>query len=122
MYKNNASPHNSNYVEFYFLHHQPQPLNLSAVFGAGGHYIDPGCVNAAVPQDVRQFRNILLNAIESPGKELAQIVWKDFGRVNARRLTQPFHLCPNVAAVQGLAVSGDEDSTASDTALLSIIQ
>ena len=50
------------------------------MFGAGGHNIDPGCINAAVTQDIRQLCNILLNAVESTGKELPQIVGKDLGK------------------------------------------
>lgn len=68
MYYNIASPHNSNYVVFFFLHHQAQPLDLSAVFGAGGHNIDSGGIDAAVPQNIRQLRNILFDTVESAGK------------------------------------------------------
>ena len=85
------------------------------MFGAGGHNIDPGCINAAVTQDIRQLCNILLNAVESTGKELPQIVGKDLGRIYIRRMTQPFHLRPYIAAVQRFAVFCYEDSeTAED--------
>ena len=42
--------HNMNYVgTFSFaLNHQPKPLDFSAVFGAGGHYIYACGVDAAV--------------------------------------------------------------------------
>ena len=92
------------------------------MFGAGGHNIYPGCINAAVTQDIRQLCNILLNAVESTGKELPQIVGKDFGRINFCRMAQPLHLGPDVASIQGFAVPGNEDSTALDTAFLRVIQ
>ena len=115
-----ASPHNSNYVVF--LYHQPQPLDLSAVLGAGGYNIDPGGINAAVPQDIRQLCNILLNAIEGPGKELAEVMGKDLGGIDTRCLTQPFHLRPDIASVQRLAGSRHEDNATLNTAPFGIIQ
>ena len=42
--------------------------NYALCFGAGGHNIDSGGIDAAVPQNIRQLRNILLNAVESTGK------------------------------------------------------
>ena len=56
--------------------HQPKPLDHPPVFRAGGDDIDPRGVDGAVPQNVRQLRDILLHAVKCPGKELAQVVWK----------------------------------------------
>ena len=81
------------------LYNQPQPFDLSAVFGAGGHNIDPGGINAAVSQDIRQLRNVLLDPVKSPGKELPQIMWKHFRRINSYRHTEPLHLRPDITAV-----------------------
>ena len=92
------------------------------MFGAGGHDIDPGGIDAAVAQDICQLCNILLNAIEGPGKKFAQVVGKDLGGIDLCRMAQPFHLRPNVASIQGGAVPGNEDSTALDTAFLRVIQ
>ena len=114
--------HNSNYVVFLFLYHQSQTLDLSAVLGAGGHNVDPGGINAAVPQNICQLRNILLNAVKSPGKELAEVMGKDLGGIDTRCLTQPFHLCPDVASVQRLTVSCHKDNAAMDSAPFGIIQ
>ena len=79
--KNIASPHNSNYVDF--LYDQPKAFDFSAVLGSGGHDIDSGGVDAAVSQNIRQLRNVLLDAIKGSGKELAQIVGKNLGRIDA---------------------------------------
>ena len=122
MYNNIASPHNSNYVVFLFLNHQPHPFDLPAVLGAGGHNIDPGGIDAAVSKDIRQLGNILLNAVKSTGKELAKIMRKDLGRIYFRRMTQSFHLLPDVATIQGFSGPGNENCAASDTALLRITQ
>ena len=103
------------------LYNQPQPFDLSAVFGAGGHNIDPGGINAAVSQDIRQLRNILLNAVKGPCKELPQIVWKDLGGIDPCCPAQPFHLRPNVTAVQRITAPGDEDGAPSDATLLRVI-
>ena len=81
--KRHRQKHNSHYVVFLFLHHKSQSLDLSAVFGAGGHNIDPCGINAAVSQNIRQLCNVLLDAIKGSGKELAQIVGKNLGRVDA---------------------------------------
>lgn len=53
---------------------------------SGGHNIDPGGINAAVSQDIRQLRNILLDAVKGPYKELPQIMGKDLGGIDARHL------------------------------------
>ena len=115
---NIASPHNSNYVVF--LYHQSQPLYLPAVFGAGGHNIGPGGIDAAVSQDVGQLCNVLLDPIKGSRKKLPQIMGKDLGWIDTRRPAQPFHLRPYIASVQRLSVSGNEDGSASDAALLCI--
>lgn len=121
MYWNNVSPHNSNYVVFLRLNHQAKPLDFPAVFRSGGHNIDPRCINAAVPQNICQLCDIFLNAIESPGKQLAQIVGENLGRIDTRCFAQPFHLRPNIAAVQRLSIPCNENSPAPDPAFLGII-
>ena len=92
-----------------------------AVLGAGGHDVDPGGINATVPQNIRQLRNVLLNAIKSPCKELTEVMGKDLGGIDTRCLTQPFHLCPDVASVQGLTGSCHKDNAAMDAAPFGII-
>lgn len=92
IYTNITAQHNSNYVVFPFLYYQTQPLDLSAVLGAGGHNIYSGGINAAVSQNVRQFRNIFLDAIKGSGKELAQVMGKDLGGIYLGRMAQPLHL------------------------------
>ena len=66
--------HNIICIMWRFLYDKPQPFDFAAVFGAGGHDIDSCGVDAAVPQNVGKLGNVLFDAIESAGKELAQIV------------------------------------------------
>ena len=103
------------------LYNQPQPFDLSAVFGAGGHNIDPGGINAAVSQDIRQLRNVLLDPVKSPGKELAEVMGKYLGWIDTRCLTQPLHLCPDIASVQWLTIFRNEDNTVLDARSFGII-
>lgn len=72
---------------FVFLHDQSQPLDFSAVFGAGRHDIDTGRIDAAVPQNICQFGDIFLDAVEGSGKEFSQIVRKDLAGIHPGSLT-----------------------------------
>lgn len=56
---------------FLLLHHKPQSLNFSAVLGAGGHDVNACGVDAAVAQNISQLCNVLLDAVEGSGKQLA---------------------------------------------------
>ena len=102
------------------LDHQTQTLNFSAVFCACGHDIDACGVDTAVAQDVRQLCDILLNAIESPGKELAQIVGEYLAFLDACGLAQLLHLPPDAAAVQGFSAFAKKNRTGMDAPLLRV--
>ena len=92
------------------------------MLGSGGHNIDSCGIDAAVTQNVCQLRNILLNAVEGPGEQFPQIMGKYFGGIHLRGLTQPLHLGPDIAAVQGVAIAGDEDPPVGSSAFFSILQ
>ena len=72
--------HNIICIMWRLLYDKPQPFDFAAVFGAGGHDIDSCGVDAAVPQNVGKLGNVLFDAIESAGKELAQIVGENLRR------------------------------------------
>lgn len=57
------------------------------MFTTGSHNINPGSINTAMPQYIRQFCNIFLNIIKSPCKQLTQIMRKHL----ARRYTSRFY-------------------------------
>ena len=92
------------------------------MFGAGGHNIDPGGINAAVSQDIRQLRNVLLDPVKSPGKELAEVMGKYLGFLDTRFPAKLLHLSPNAAAVQRLAAFSKKNHTGTDVPLPCIIQ
>ena len=96
------------------LSKQTQLFHLVAVLCAGGHDVDARRVDAAVTENICQFCNILLHTIESPGKELPQIVGKHLVRIYVCLRTQPLHGRPDIAAVHRLAGPGTEDVTAFD--------
>ena len=106
-------PHYRNYVVNFLcqLYYQTQLLDFPAMLSAGAHNIDPCGVNATVPQDVRQFGDVLFNTIEGPGEQLAQIVGKHLAGLHTRCFAELFHIRPDVAPVQGLSVTGDKDGT-----------
>ena len=91
------------------LSKQTQLFHLVAVLCAGGHDVDARRVDAAVTENICQFCNILLHTIESPGKELPQIVGKHLAGFYSGCLAEGFHLRPNIAPVQRLPVPGNKD-------------
>ena len=104
------------------LSKQTQLFHLVAVLCAGGHDVDARRVDAAVTENICQFCNILLHTIESPGKELPQIVGKHLVRIYVCLRTQPLHGRPDIAAVHRLAGPGTEDMPALDSCAASILQ
>ena len=107
---------------FLRLYDQPQALDLPAMLHTRGHDIDPGGADGAVPQNVRQFGDILLDHVEGTGKELAQIMGKDLRRLHPGLFTELFHGRPDSAAVQGPARPGDEHRSAADPPSVGIPQ
>ena len=104
------------------LDHRTQAFNFTAVFGACGHNIDTGGIDRAVAQNVGQFRNILVNAVEGSGKEFSQVMGKYLGFLDTRFPAKLLHLSPNAAAVQRLAAFSKKNHTGTDVPLPCIIQ
>ncbi len=84
---------------FFCLHNKAKPFNLAAVFGAGSHDIDAGSVDGTVTKNVRQLGDVLFNAIEGTGEQLAQIMGKDLTWFYTCGFAQLFHCRPDVTAV-----------------------
>lgn len=72
------------------LYHQSQPFDFPAMLDASTHNVDPGGVDAAVAQNVRQLGNVLFNAVKRPGEQLAQIVGKDLAGLHPPPLHRAF--------------------------------
>ena len=92
------------------------------MFQAGGHDIDSGGVDAAVAQNVRQLGNVLFQTIEGSGEQLAQIVGEHLAGLHPGFFTKSFHLCPNIASIQRLSVSGDKNRAGVDAVFLCVGQ
>ena len=60
------------------LRHKSQLLQLPRMFRAGGHEINPCGVDGGVPQDIRQLHDIPADLIKGRGKQMPEVVWKNF--------------------------------------------
>ena len=65
-----------------FLYYQPHIFHTPTVLGSGGDNIDTRGVYTAMPENIGEFRDVLLYAIKYSGKEVPQIVWKYLVRIN----------------------------------------
>ena len=81
------------------------------------HDIDPGGVDAAVTENIRQLGDILLDAVEGPGKKLPEIVGKHFGCLHLSPFAQLLHPSPDAGAVYRHAAFVYEDHTVFDFSL-----
>ena len=64
--------HNADYVSAAeqggFLYNKPHIFHAAAVLRAGGNYINPRRVNAAVPQNIRKLCDVLFYTVKCPCK------------------------------------------------------
>ena len=92
-------PRNNNSVVF-ILHHEAHLLQLLPMGLAGLHGIDPGRIQAGVPQNIRQPDDILLQGVIGPGEQVPQVVREHLSLRHAGLPAQRFHLMPDIASVQ----------------------
>ena len=104
------------------LNYKAKPFDFSTVFCSGGHDIDSSGIDTAVAKNIRQFCNILFNAVKSSGKELPKIMREHFGGIHTCRCAKPLHLCPDVTAVHRFSVLRNENNPALNTPAFRIIQ
>lgn len=78
------------------------------------HDIDPGRLQTAVAQYIRQLREILFQPVKGPGKQVPQIVGEHLAFLHPRFLTERFHLPPDVGTVQRLSAPGAEQTALPD--------
>ena len=69
---------------------------------SGGYNVNPRRVDTAVTEDVSKFGNILLDAVEYTGEQVAKIVRKNLVRIDACILTEMLHFPPDVRAAHRL--------------------
>ena len=80
----------------------------------GGHDIDSRGIDAAVAQNIRQLGDVLFDTVECPGKQLAQIMGKNFGCRYSGLSAKLLHLPPDAAPVQWLAILSTENHAAGE--------
>ena len=108
-----ALSHNRNYVVMPFLtSQQPQLLDLPSMYLTAFHRVYACRVHAAMPQNVRQSDNVLLQAVISSRKEVSKIVRKDFLFADVCFFTKFLHITPNIRPIQRFAVFRYEHGTA----------
>ena len=91
------------------------------MFSSAGNRVEPGGVDAAVAQDIRQFCNIPVLIIMAPCEEVPQIVGKHFAGADASLGAESLHLCPDIAPVHGPPAFRDKDWAAGKSALPDIL-
>ena len=79
-----------NYVSFLYSHDKAKLFDLFSMLCPCTHDINPGRVDAAVSQNIRQFGNVLFDAVEGSGKEFSQIVGKHLCRLHLCSLASCF--------------------------------
>lgn len=60
----------------------------------GGNQVDPGGVDGAVAQHVRQPGHVPGGPVEAPGEEMAQVVGKDLGGLHPGLTAKGFQFTP----------------------------
>ena len=81
------------------------------MLGAGGDEVDAGGLDAGVAQHVSQLCHIPAHPVETPGKQVAQVVGKDLAGFHSRLCTQSLHLRPDLPAGETGPVSDEKDLT-----------
>lgn len=90
---------------------QPQLIQGPGMLGAGGDEVDAGGLDAGVAQHVSQLCHIPAHPVETPGKQVAQVVGKYFLGFHVGHTAQLLHFQPDLFPGQTLAASGEKDLT-----------
>ena len=109
------SLHNANYVVSFIkmlTSQKSQALNLSSVDFAAFHRINSRCVDTAVSENIGEAHDVLLQAVIGACEEVPQVVRKDLLLRYLRRLTQFFHIVPDVRSVKRFSVFRDKNGAA----------
>ena len=70
---------------------------------SGGNDVNSCGIDACVPEKIGKLGNILFNAVEHTGKQMAQIMRKYFLRTDVCLGAQGFHFTPDVDTADGFA-------------------
>lgn len=86
-------------------------VELAQVLGAAFECVDAGGVDAGVAKQVGEAQEVFFRCVEGAGKEMAQVVWKDFFRCDASLPAESFHGAPDVRTVNRASGSCCKDRT-----------
>lgn len=92
------------------------------MYGTGADNIDSGRVYTAMAEDVGELGDVFLDPVERSGKQVPEIMQKDFSGVDVRFLTELLHLTPYIRPAYWLAGLGDENCTVIYTMFLCIFE
>ena len=81
------------------LQNQPQPFHLPFMLGAALHNIDARGLYAGVAQQVGQLRQVLVQGVKGPGKQVTKVVGEDLPGLHPGPGAEGLHLSPQVGAV-----------------------
>ena len=84
------------------------------MFIAGGDEIKPRGLYRCMTKHIGELRKVAGGFIIGAGKEVAQIMRKNFARLDISENAEGFHLTPDLFARQRRAITGDKDRTALD--------
>ena len=93
--------HNADYVLSrrsgrLFSYNQPHIFHAFAVFDAGGNDVNAGSVDTAVTENVGELGNIFFDTVKHSCKQMAQVVRKNFLRIDTRTFAKAFHFPPDI--------------------------
>ena len=89
---------------------------------ASGQQVNSGGFHAGMPQNIRQFYNVLVNSVVNRGKQVPQVVRKHLGRVYTRRLANTLHLRPDLTAAHRFSASGEKNLAGGDFLFSGVFQ
>ena len=89
---------------------------------AGGHQVDAGSLNAAVPQQVRQLDDVPTDPVKDCGEQVSQVMGKHLAWLHTSVLAQPFQFCLDLTAAQLSSASGAKDRARGDLLFLRVFQ
>ena len=107
---------------FYFmgLLDQPHPVQHPFMGSGADRHINPGRLDPAMPQHIRQMRQVLLNGVKGTCEQVAQVVREYFAGLHLRVFAKLLHIVADVGAVQGFSAFRAEDATAFNPTLFCI--
>ena len=79
------------------------------MFRAGRDNIDPCRVDATMPKNICELSNILFDAVEHTGEQMAKIMRKHFFGIHLCFKAEVFHFSPDVCAAYRLARASNKD-------------